>query len=62
MVGLPPGDGYMVTQKLLENKTITVTHQKISTTDVTEILKQTAYFRKMQSIEAKREKASAGAG
>jgi CRP-like cAMP-binding protein len=54
MVGLSPGDGTVVIQKLLQNKCIQVVSNKISVTDVIEIVRQTATFRKMQEIEARR--------
>ncbi|MDR2027960.1 MAG: cyclic nucleotide-binding domain-containing protein [Treponema sp.] len=59
MVGLPPGDGTLVLRKMMENKKFQVMKDKIYVQDVTEIAKETAYFRKMQRIEkARRESAS----
>ncbi|MDR1373547.1 MAG: cAMP-binding protein, partial [Treponema sp.] len=54
MVGLPQGDGALVLRKMLENKKIEVMKDKIYTSDVTEIIKQTEYYRKMQKIEKSR--------
>jgi hypothetical protein len=59
MVGLPPGDGTLVLRKMMENKKIQVMKDKIYVHDVTEIAKETAYYRKMQRIEkARRDSAS----
>jgi CRP-like cAMP-binding protein len=54
MVGLPLSDGNIVLHKLLENQKIRVNDNKISLTDVSEVVKQTEYFRKMQKIERSR--------
>jgi CRP-like cAMP-binding protein len=60
MVGLPQGDGALVLRKLLENKRIQILKEKIYAVDVSEITKQTEYYRKMQKIErARRENAAA---
>lgn len=59
MVGLPTAEGNMVIRKLLENSKIRVVDNKIALTDVSEVVKQTEYYRKMQKIErARREAAS----
>jgi len=59
MVGLPNAEGNMVIRKLLENPKIRVVDNKIALTDVSEVVKQTEYYRKMQKIErARREAAS----
>lgn len=58
MVGLPPADGNIVIRKLLENNKIRVIDNKISVTDVSEVVKQTEYYRKMQKIERARRDAS----
>lgn len=59
MVGLPTAEGNLVIRKLLENSKIRVVDNKISITDVSEVVKQTEYYRKMQKIErARREAAS----
>lgn len=59
MVGLPQAEGNLVLRKLLENTKIRVVDNKISLTDVSEIFKQTEYYRKMQKIERARREASA---
>lgn len=59
MVGLPQAEGNLVLRKLLENAKIRVVDNKISLTDVSEIFKQTEYYRKMQKIERARREASA---
>jgi CRP-like cAMP-binding protein len=59
MVGLPTAEGTLVIRKLLENSKIRVVDNKIALTDVSEVVKQTEYYRKMQKIErARREAAS----
>ena len=59
MVGLPAADGNLVLRKLLENPKIKVIDNKVSMIDVSEVVKQTEYYRKMQKIErARRESAS----
>jgi CRP-like cAMP-binding protein len=58
MVGLPQGDGMLVFRKMLENKNIQVVKDKIMVQDISEILKQTEYYRKMQKIEKSRRVAS----
>lgn len=59
MVGLPPADGNLVLRKLMENQKIRVVDSKMAVIDVSEIVKQTEYYRKMQKIErARREAAS----
>jgi CRP-like cAMP-binding protein len=54
MVGLPPKEGEMVLRKLLENKKIQVLKGKIYLVDISEVAKQTDYYRKMQKIERTR--------
>jgi CRP-like cAMP-binding protein len=58
MVGLPQGDGALVLRKLLENKRIQILKEKIYAVDVSEITKQTEYYRKMQKIERARRESS----
>lgn len=58
MVGLPLSDGNIVLHKLLENQKIRVTDNKIALVDVSEVVKQTEYFRKMQKIERSRRESS----
>ncbi len=59
MVGLPLGEGNMVMHKLLENNKVRVADNKILLSDVTEVEKQTEYYRKMQKIEKARKAAQA---
>jgi CRP-like cAMP-binding protein len=59
LVGLPAGEGNLVIHKLLENPQFRIVENKITVIDVTEIEKQTEYYRKMQKIErARKEGAS----
>jgi len=58
MVGLSQGDGPLVMRKLLENSKIRVVDNKVTLTDVSEVVKQTEYYRKMQKIERARREAS----
>ena len=58
MVGLPSNEGTLVIHKLLENGKIRLVENKLAF-DVTEVEKQTEYYRKMQKIEkARRDGAS----
>jgi CRP-like cAMP-binding protein len=58
MVGLPQGDGTLVLRKMMENRKIQILKDKVYVVDVSEIVKQTEYYRKMQKIEkARRESA-----
>ncbi len=59
MVGLPTADGNLVLRKLLENQKIRVVDNKMNLTDVSDIVKQTEYYRKMQKIERARRQAAA---
>jgi CRP-like cAMP-binding protein len=54
MVGLPPKEGEMVLRKLLENKKIQILRGKMYLVDISEVAKQTEYYRKMQKIEKAR--------
>ena len=54
MVGLPLGEGNLVVHKLLENQKFRVIENKLNVIDVSEIEKQTEYYRKMQKIERSR--------
>jgi CRP-like cAMP-binding protein len=54
MVGLPQGDGALVLRKMMENKKIQILRDKIYVVDVSEVGKQTEYYRKMQKIEKAR--------
>ncbi len=62
MVGLPTAEGNLVIRKLLENSKIRVVDNKISITDVSEVVKQTEYYRKMQKIERARREAAGRIG
>jgi CRP-like cAMP-binding protein len=57
MVGLSPKDANLILRKMLENKKIVIVDNKIQTTSVNEILKQTEFYRKMQKIEKARQEA-----
>ena len=57
MVGLPLNEGTLVLHKLLENNKVRMVENKIMAMDVTEIEKQTEYYRKMQKIEKSRKDA-----
>jgi CRP-like cAMP-binding protein len=57
MVGLPANEGTLVTRKLLENNKIRLAENKLMLMDVSEVEKQTEYYRKMQKIEKSRKDA-----
>jgi CRP-like cAMP-binding protein len=57
MVGLPASEGTLVVHKLLENNKVRLADNKLLVMDVTEIEKQTEYYRKMQKIERARKEA-----
>lgn len=59
MVGLPLGEGNMVAQQLLSNKLFRVVEGKINLLDMSEVVKQAEYYRKMQKIEKARKDAQA---
>jgi CRP-like cAMP-binding protein len=58
MVGIPQQEGVLVLRKLMENKKIQILKErdkdKIYVLDVSDIAKQTEYYRKMQKIETAR--------
>jgi hypothetical protein len=54
MVGIPQADANFVLRKMLENKKLRLDHDKLQTLDISEIVKQTEYYRKMQRIEKTR--------
>jgi len=54
MVGLSPAEGNLVLRKMVENKKIQIVNDKMHSMDVSEITKQSEYFRKMQKIEKAR--------
>jgi CRP-like cAMP-binding protein len=57
MVGLSPQEGKLVVKKLLENRQIQIVKDKFYLLNVSEIYRQTEYFRKMQKIEKSRNSA-----
>jgi CRP-like cAMP-binding protein len=57
MVGLPQKDANLLFRKMLENKKILIGGDKIYTTSVQEIIKQTEFYRKMQKIKNSRQEA-----
>jgi len=54
MVGLPLNEGNIVVQQILANKLFRVIDNKITILDISEIVKQAEYYRKMQKIERSR--------
>lgn len=54
MVGLPVGEGNLMVRKLLDNQKLRLADNKLMAVDVTEVEKQTEYYRKMQKIERSR--------
>ena len=54
MVGLPLKEANFLLKKMLENKKIMINKDKIYTTSVQDIIKQTEFYRKMQKLEAAR--------
>jgi CRP-like cAMP-binding protein len=59
MVGIHQNEGGLVFQKLQANKKIQVVNEKIYSTDVSDIFKQTEYYRKMEKIEKSRREGAA---
>ncbi len=59
MVGLSTEKGNPIVRKMFENKKMSLTDNKIATTDVEEIQKQSVYFKRMEKIERARRKAAA---
>jgi CRP-like cAMP-binding protein len=59
MVGLSAEKGNPYIKKMFENKKMRLADQKIATTDVEEIQKQSEYYKKMEKIERARRKAAA---
>ena len=57
LVGLPISEGNIVVQQILANKMFRIVDNKITILDITEIIKQAEYFRKMQKIERARKDA-----
>ena len=54
MVGLSQGDGAIVGQKLMGNRTFQIMNDKLFVKDIKEIAKQISYYRKMQQLEKTR--------
>jgi len=54
MVGLSADKGNPYIKKMFENKKMKLAEQKIATTDVEEIQKQSDYYKKMEKIERAR--------
>ena len=59
MVGLPISEGNQVVQQLLSNKMFRLIDNKIVVQDMSEIVKQAEYYRKMQKIERARKESQA---
>ncbi len=59
MVGLSSEKGNPIVHKMFENKILSLADNKISTTDVEEIQKQSIYFKRIEKIERARRKAAA---
>ena len=54
MVGLSQNDGTLYSRKLLETSGLQVINDKLYIKDIKEIIKQNAYFKKMQQLEKSR--------
>jgi len=50
MVGLSQGDGSLYGKKLMENRALQIMNDKIFVKDIKEIVKQNAYYKKMQQL------------
>jgi hypothetical protein len=59
LVGLSNEKGNPIIKKMFENKKMVLSDNKIATTDVEEIQKQSEYFKKMEERERARRKAAA---
>ncbi len=59
-VGLSSDKGNPIVRKMFENKKVALVDNKISTTDVEEIQKQSEYYKKMEKIERARRRAAVG--
>jgi CRP-like cAMP-binding protein len=59
MVGIPQADQKMLVRKFLDNKKMHLFQDKVMTNDVSDILKQTDFYRKMQRIEKARQEGHA---
>jgi len=54
MVGFSQGDGAVYGKKLMDNRTFQILNEKIFVKDIREIVKQNAYYKKMQQLEKSR--------
>ncbi|MCL2809221.1 MAG: cyclic nucleotide-binding domain-containing protein [Treponema sp.] len=54
MVGLSQGDGRIYGSKLMESRAFQIINDKLVVKDASEIIKQNAYYRKMQQLEKTR--------
>jgi len=59
MVGFPADKGNLLIQKLLENKKFRLEDNKITVTDLEELKKQVDFYKKMDTLERKRQKLNA---
>jgi CRP-like cAMP-binding protein len=59
MVGLGQGDGTLAAKKIMENHALQIQNDKLFVKDVKEIVKQNAYFHKMQQLEKARQEKKA---
>jgi CRP-like cAMP-binding protein len=62
MAGLHREEGGILLEKMMENKKVRVENNKMHTTSMLEILRQTEYYRKMHQIEKARKENKTGAG
>jgi len=54
MVGLSPQDGTLYSRKLMETPGLQIINNKLYIKDINEIIRQNAYFKKMQQLEKSR--------
>jgi len=54
MVGMSPSEGTLVGKKLMENRTFQIIQDKLFVKDIKEIIRQNAYYRKMQQMKKAR--------
>ena len=59
MVGLPAKEGQILVNKLLENKKLKLSDNRIFTASTEEVFKQVEYFRRMEQIKKSRQAGSA---
>jgi len=58
LIGLSSGEGNIVVHKLLENSKIRLENNRFTVTDMSELVNQTEYYRKMEKIERARKEGS----